>query len=493
MASAHAELLLGPFPGGLNNVAATPDTIADNELAVCLEFDYNVDGTLQTRPPVAREVVTTEPGADGFYPNILGFFVDTNGDIYCLATISTNLYYRMGNSTLISATDWTVIPGGIGNAEAGLQYVNKFYILYGGGGYSWSPSLGLASVPTMPGGKSIQLFKERLWISGLDSSRLYYSNVGTGDTWSGSDFVDVDAGNGQKLTSLYAGQSALYLFKTNSIYVLTYDSIPARGLIQNISTNIGLADRDCFTSYEGSIYILYGADLYRLSGYEFTRVNPKIDLTLLADPSLSYKRKTSISTVSDRIVVQYKNNTFVYYPITNTWTQWTLRSASKWFYVPNTLQDFGYKVFLSPQNFDFTAGLGTVYVIKDKDTSGPLVENNTSTPKLVTKQFTFQTPAVFKRMYWWGVEANIRSRVADSILRLTPYFNGNSGIVNGIGILASNAFSRRFIKAGVSARFTKVQFEIYLQEYDFSAVSSFSSITVCTSQKQDPTPKTLGG
>src|SRR4051794_33387690 len=96
---AKGIVTLGPFVGGLNNAANTPDTIKDDELFICQDFDYNIDLTLVTRPPVAVEVVTGNAAIDNKYFNILGFYTaPSTGVNYAVACIDSGLYYRI-NST----------------------------------------------------------------------------------------------------------------------------------------------------------------------------------------------------------------------------------------------------------------------------------------------------------------------------------------------------------------------------------------------------------
>lgn len=522
---------LGPFSGGLNNEADTPDTIADNELFSCVDFDYNTDNTLVTRPPVGRD----SGGFTGTYLNIIGFFIDPNtGNSYTMFEIAGSLYYRQGSTSYLDAVAPVLIQAGFGTVSAGIQYADKFYFVRPTStGASWSLSGGFHNISTFPAGSSIALFKERLWISAGDSSRLYFSNIATGDTWTSSDFLDVNVGDGQKLIAVFAGPSSLYLFKTGSTFVLTYDSSVTRGYVQNISTTIGLFDTGCIASYEGIIFILYGKLVYRLDGYTFTRVNTKVDIAMGADLIGSYVRKYSISTVNDRIMVQYYDKLYVYYPITNTWTQWlstsdaiTATPFGKWYFVPNSIQKYGYKVFLVSVNNAAPADplfamLDTPYILGTSP-----IDLGATYPSITTRMYSFDfyrravydTPEHWKRLYWWGIDAIVSSydnnaNIMMTILpyTFTSYITWDLMSTDTWQIIGENDWehlldepfsisttvnvtdiARKYIKAYGNVRFTRTQFRIEFPDYKYTAVSSINHIIVNFGSKQNPVAASEG-
>lgn len=513
---------LGPFAGGLNNAADTPDTIKDNELFKCIDFDYNIDQTLVTRPPVAVEVLTTNATLDTHYFNILGFYIDPATQInYCIANINGGLYYRIGSTSYVDATTWVAITTGIGVATAGIQYLDTFYIIFSSGaGASWSPTAGYISVAAMPAGDSIALFKERLWISAGNSSRLTFCNIGDPTTWSPSDFIDVNAGDGQLLVAVYAGIASLYLFKNASTFVFTYDSAPTAGSIQCISTTIGLFDPNCIAAYEGTIFILNGVRVYSLAGYTYNRINTKVDISR-DSISGDYYSKYFISVVGDRIIVSYQNNTFIYYPLIGTWTQWDLPQTSKWFAVPNSIENYGYNIYIAPLNFNTVVG-GSILSLQDKvyDVSMP-PDIVRSDPQILTRMYSmdfyrgsiYDTPEHWKRLYWWGIDAIVseldnNAQVEMSILPYTftdfmtwrllagseTWEDADSrtwGSIKNDGFAIStivdvNQPNRKFIKAKKSVRFTRIQFRIIFPGYRHTAVSSINHITINFGSKQDP-------
>lgn len=512
---------LGPFQGGLNNATNTPDTIQDHELFECIDFDYNIDNTLVTRPPVAIEALTTL-SIDNKYFNLLGYYVDpTSQSQYLVAEIAGDLYYRINSTSYKDAGTWTLIQAAFGTASCGIQYVNQFYIVSSSGaGYSWSPTSGAAPVAAMPAGSSVALFKERMWISSGTSSRLYFSNIGDPTTWSSSDFADVNAGDGQYLTAVYAGPASLYLFKTSSTFVLIYDSSPTRGAIQNISTTIGLYNTQCITEYENNLYLLYGTHVYSLVGYSYARINDKVDITRDSVVDSSYKIKYAMSTVGDRIMVSYYNNTFAYYPLINTWTKWDMPQLAKWVEVPNSILLYGYKIFMTSINQTAPVA-GSILELQDKvyDITMPpdIVRGD---PQIITRMYSmdfyrraiYDTPDHWKRLYWWGIDAIVSELDNDAYVKMSilPYVftdtlswqlmsNETWGELDlkTWGDLKTDPFSittivhvtepnRKFIKASKSVRFTRIQFRLSFPNYRHTAVSSINHVTINFSSKQNP-------
>jgi hypothetical protein len=516
---------LGPFVGGLNNAANTPDTIKDDELNKCIDFDYNIDYTLVTRPPVAVEALTGNGSVDGKFCKILGFYTDpTSGNVYCIANINNSLYYRANSTSYKDAGAWTLIQASFGNATCGIQYVDNFYIGKDtSGGAKWNSTTGYTAISVIPAVNSMAVFKERIWASSAtttNGSRLYFSDLATGDTWgAGANFIDIGAGDGQKLIKVFSGPSMLYMFKSNSTYVFTYDTKPSLGYVQNISTTVGINDVNCVTDYQGPIFVMHGNKVYKLDGTSFTRLNAKVVIDRDTTAG-TYPQPYSLSTVGDRIAVQFKDNIFMYYPLTDTWTEWNLPAVGKWFYVPNSIQKYGYKIYLTSVNSTAPTG-GNVLELQEKTWDNTLpADVNLGDPILLTKMYALDTPQVFKRLHWWGVDATVyQASTQNAYIRLValPYVfssyetwnllrqnltwnqvsNGTwADLASEVGAIPSRflvtSSDRKYIKADKSLRFSRIQFKVQLDSYDHSAVSSINHIILEISSRQDPVSRSEG-
>ena len=130
-----APIQVGPFIGGLNTFS-DPTAIADNELAVCENFELDLDGSLKSRPPIENLGVNFPLSATGNI-NILGYFYTATGTSYLLASDGKNSTYSFDGNA------WTLITATMSGA-AMVQFDDKAWITapvgsLTPGGY-WTPS-----------------------------------------------------------------------------------------------------------------------------------------------------------------------------------------------------------------------------------------------------------------------------------------------------------------------------------------------------------------
>lgn len=77
-----------------------------------------------------------------------------------------------------------------------------------------------------PLGKFVLFHKQRLFIAGASAarSRVYFSDVGSPETWPALSFVDVGKGDGDSITGLAILLDYLVITKENSVWILSGDS-----------------------------------------------------------------------------------------------------------------------------------------------------------------------------------------------------------------------------------------------------------------------------
>lgn len=396
-------LKLGPFTGGLNNTS-DPTSIRDQELSVCTNFDFDVDGTLISRPPFVTDS-STSPVA-GQVIDLLGYFVNSAGAAYLIGATTSATYYR-------SSGTWTLITNTIA-AIAAVQYLDKMWLVAPPGsanpGGSWDPVAGFTAIASMPKGEAITTFKERLWIAAgrletTNGSRLYFSAIADGTTWNGSDFLDVNKGDGQKLIDIYSLSTNLYLFKENSTYVLQYDSAPNKGVINPVSRTIGVADIRCVVQYENILYVYHGGYLYELINYSYNKTNIRVNLT--KGSSGTYDTNIWIALVGTRIIIFYYGNYYVFYLFTRTWSKWTLSSpVARPYYVPNSAVAGSSAQYSCNSN---AVGNTATYTFTDGYSSS-LTEAGVHA-RLETKIYDLNSPNLFKKLYWWGADVLMNGTV----------------------------------------------------------------------------------
>lgn len=90
----------------------------------------------------------------------------------------------------------------------------------------WDATTFAAMGGTPPTGKYVISHKQRLFIANASGarSRIYYSDVGTPETWNALSFIDVGKGDGDTITGLGILLDTLIITKENSVWALSGDS-----------------------------------------------------------------------------------------------------------------------------------------------------------------------------------------------------------------------------------------------------------------------------
>lgn len=494
-----SPLKLGPFSGGLNNVS-DPTSISDKELSVCLNWDFDVDGTLISRPAFVPDS-TLGPVA-GLNVDIIGWFVDSAGAAYMIGSTSGGIYYK-------SSGVWTLIVSGF-KSSAAIQYLDKMWIVAEPGsavnGGSWSPSGGWTTVATMPKGMSITTFKERLWIAAgqlepTNGSRLYFSAIADGSTWAPADFIDINKGDGQKIQDIYSLSSNLYCFKSNSTWVLQYDSTPAKGSVNPVSKTIGVEAARCIVQYENILYVFHKGYLYELVNYTFNKVN--IRTTITENATGTYYLPVHLSLINNRVLVFYYGNIFVFYLFTRTWSQWNNVFPGRMLFNPTSGSGAIPAQYICGDN---VISSRTTYTFTD-DFNASLVESG-FVAEMSTKIYDFNSPNLFKKLYWWGADV---LTAGDVTAKVTPIIfavpiSWSSLAANTWDSLAGNTWARplnsdvsviettttpgairKFLKFMKSIRFRNVIFNLKFTVADWGNPTRVYSLSPVIATKQQVT------
>lgn len=119
---------------------------------------------------------------------------------------------------------------------------------------------------TVPTGTYGVWFHNYLFVANTASfpSRLFFSNVGTPTTFTGTDFLDINANDGDFITWLQVFNDELYIFKQNSIWSITGWSGSTFTATTIAAQNLNSRLYGYGTPAGGSV-IVTGRDLYYLS------------------------------------------------------------------------------------------------------------------------------------------------------------------------------------------------------------------------------------
>lgn len=401
---------LGPFTGGLNT-ASDPTTIADAEIAVSLNMELDIDGSLISRPPFEEKA-----GSGSFTERIVNLCEAVfSGDHYIIGSNTNGVFYYLAGA-------WTLITNTF-QANAVVQYADFVYLVPKPGsanpGGKWNIGSGFTAVAAIPKGQAAAIHKERLFIAPgsvatTDASRLWFSDAGNFDSWPGTNFIDVSKGDGSNLVDLTVYLDNLVLFKNQSTYLLAYDIKPSDAILRKLSSTIGVDKQFNVVNYENQIYLLSQGWVYEVINSDFNRINPKVPFVLdFTAPSSFAAEDVFLSLVEDRLLCRFHKKIYVYGLRTRTWSEW--ESAS------DILHYFGpvQTIHLTTGN-EYYAGSclqanTTTIKLFDKSSSTSfektLAASQTIGCRIRTKNFDMAISHQFKRLFWWGADASTNNAI----------------------------------------------------------------------------------
>jgi hypothetical protein len=458
---------LGPFTGGINTLSDLT-ALADTELADCINYELDLDGSLVSRPPA----VVHAAGIGTSKMRHLGFAM-IGGTIYHIASNSAK------TSRSVDGVVWTDITTTFG-ASAMVQYGNKAWLVNSAGaGGSWEPTGGFAAVATMPAGDAAVILKERMYIvpganATVNASRLRWSTVTDPSIWNPvTDFADVGSGDGQNLVDIAVLNDNLVLFKNDSTYSFAFDSGPSGGILRKISGTIGATRRDCVALYEQSLYVYHEGNVYEIVNFDFARLNTKVPF--LYDPTApsSFTDEVFICVFGDRLLVRYYNRLYVFGFRTRTWTRWT---SSLYFGVLRGAP-INTTAAVNPQYYAGACVSGDNRIFRIDDGFGSLAEAMTCS--IQTKNYDLSISYQFKRLFWWGVDissstsvdgivtpivfkfavtwAALSTHTWNSLTTWDQPLTAAPGISDTV-LIATGGVVRKFVKFLKSIRFRQVNF-----------------------------------
>lgn len=396
MSTTVDQIFLGPFTGGLNTRSA-PGHIADNELAICENFDIQVDGSLKTRPSIVQ---LSYPF--GTNMEIIGTG-KISGTPYIIATTGNNTYYSTSGLT------WTSFVATRINAV--VFYNDVAYMIpnsAGAGGY-WSPSGGWVSDASMPTGVHAIAHKSRIWVArgstSTDYTRLQFTDpiTSTTLTWTATNIVDVNAKDGDGVQALMVYNDDLMIFKNDSTWIYAFDLLPEDGIVRVVNEKIGVNNKFCFGTYQNTLYVFHEEEVYEVVNYNFTRINHNCVFSITTSPTPESGMEHALSVTDDKIIIKVYNKTYVYHILIQAWTEYTgtaMTNRSKWWELdqgPSTGTQVLGKYYIAGSA---TPNEGSIYRFHD----GQNTADEAFTARLETKVYTFDEPLVYKRQMWWAVD-----------------------------------------------------------------------------------------
>lgn len=416
---AGEAIQIGPFVGGLNTFS-DPTAIADNELAVCENFELDLDGSLVSRPPIIDRGVSFPLQSTGNVL-VLGYYYGPGAVPYLIASDSVSKTYYFNGS------DWTLISDTFA-ATAMVQFDHKAWLVapFGStnpGGY-WSPSSGFVADANMPKGDTIVANKFRLWISGgrdalSNPTRIYYSNALSSPLglWTAApDFIDIGAGDGQSIVRVFTYYSALVIFRTNSIYSFQFTTDPDSGVQSLLVPNIGLSSKEAVVAWENYIYFIYDDKAYEFVNNRAQQINLKVPLRSSSRSGIY--NPNVVSLFSNRVIFSFWDTMYVFSIRTRTWTTWKSPAHGAIGYIVASTTDTEV-----PEAIVFSSAIAAPGVSRSAKTLHLTDSITTESESFVctarTKNYNYQTSSAYKRLFWWGADAIFNGRVTATAVPIT--------------------------------------------------------------------------
>lgn len=412
---------IGPFKGGLNNISQSGES-SDTEVVELVNMGLTLDGALTSRPPMSFK-----PGFGNKAPfELLGVYRESPTLWHFImqfqnATGWTIKAYPMGlelGSVIIRETT------SIYNKATAFVQVNDFGFFSANPaseaslvGFKWKPGTAYKDLPTMPRGKNMVSFKNRLWISGTDSaqfnSRMWFTTIDAGgikiDNWNTAvDYFDVAPGEGGYVTALVALNSSLVIFKNDGTWRFSFSTTPAKGAVDKVSGTIGAANKNVVAELNNLIYTYDQGKLYELVNNNFSAINKKIEFRE-DNEAVDLASGTDLSVLGTNLVLRYFNALYVFNSDTGTWSQWrTARGIpGKFMELPADSNSSKASLYLA-SSVGITQRNGTPVtsyaLIQLEDDYSSILPVEEIECVVKTKAYDYKAPAVYKRLFWWGLD-----------------------------------------------------------------------------------------
>lgn len=187
------------FRGGLNTTQSSL-AIKDSE-AQALANVYLDQKGITTRGGQKKRNPTAIGGGSADVNNVFEY-KKSDGTDYCVGFSSTTGYYSTDKcvsftafvSTLTAAYDMNCVP-----------FQDRLYCVNGTDTSFYFNGTNDVGVSGLPVGKYIRAYQNRLWLAGVSGnlSRLYYSDVGDGDSWDTTlQYIDFNPEDGDVITGI---------------------------------------------------------------------------------------------------------------------------------------------------------------------------------------------------------------------------------------------------------------------------------------------------
>lgn len=315
--------------GGLN-IYEDPQEVGAAAAVDLLNVDVDQRGRVRSRD---GSVALTSAAANN--QTTMAYYKDSGGVEYILANDTTTLRpYALSN-------------GAAGSTQAALTNSNNAFARFGdtsntrlyvaGGGLFRLTSTTWATVgglPVAPSLLAVTPNDNRLVMSTIVDSRVWFSDVSTPETVAADNFVDLWPGDGESIAAMSRWRDYLFVFKSTKFAVFTGTSVDADGgAIFNyraVDTGRGVVAPGQAVAGQEGVYFVDAGGIFLTTGDTPRYISRAVEPWLRAG-SFGSLPAISLSTVTlayhdRRLYVVYPNGTssvtLVYDPALDAWLVW---------------------------------------------------------------------------------------------------------------------------------------------------------------------------
>lgn len=231
----------------------------------------------------------------------------------------------------------------------------------------------------------LEYYQNRLFLAGFSAapSTLWYSDVGSPDTYDPEAFIEVRTNDGDRVTAIKATSEKLIVLKQNSVHQLTGDS-PENFTLREVTTEFGCLNNRCVATYGDLMAFLDKKGIVEYNGAGLALksfpIQPLVDrinyAAAVTNAIMAHDKSRNQLMVGVPIDGATLNNvTLVYDYYVNAWTKYdnfvpsifaqmksALLKERLWFGTPSgTIHHFG-ESFLADSGAGFTAYIKTRFL-----------------------------------------------------------------------------------------------------------------------------------
>lgn len=382
------------------NLQVSPGALEDSEFTEAINVNVGLAGELVKRTGLEKTHNGATLGLNSTL--VLGHFLtDTISQL--IVKSGSNVYYSTDGTTF-------TLLGAYSDASWGVQYAGNFYIIRSGNIMVKWDGTTASTIAGSPSGTFALIYKERMYVlnssaAGTLSSRLYFSTAGdvSATGWPGTNFFDVQPGDGDFLTCLAVVQDLLLIFKGKATWALYVQGQLTDWIIRTLNVEVGCISKYALRQIQGYLYVSSYQGIYRTDGAVFTDISQQIapvfedrvvNLTTLNVDAFGVWGNQLICMISPTSGVKVY---YIYHFRVGAWTKWEFASG------------------LLPQTFTEvrSVSLGAGLYAGDGGTSGYVLRYGSELTtdggvsylvSLKTKEFDLDIPTRYKRGKWLGID-----------------------------------------------------------------------------------------